>query len=121
ADPPVANLKRLEKSAELQQRKAELVKALDAKAGAAAERDEKFESAVRNYELSENMEAVAPETMDLSKESDATKKLYGLDSPYPQTAMYARQCLSARRMIERGVRFVELTCPVISGADRWDQ
>src|SRR6185436_3371433 len=47
ADPPVANLKRLEKSAELQQRKAELVKALDAKAGAAAERDEKFESAVR--------------------------------------------------------------------------
>jgi hypothetical protein len=120
-DPPVANLRRLEKTPELQKRKADYVKALDAQARATPGYDEQFESAVRNYELSENMEAVAPETMDLSKESEATKKLYGLDAAYPQTQIYARQCLSARRMIERGVRFVELTCPVIGGADRWDQ
>jgi len=119
ADPPVANLKRLEASGALQQRKADFVRSLDAKARAGY--DEQFESAVRNYELSENMEAVAPETMDVSKESEATRKLYGLDSSFPQTAIYARQCLSARRMIERGVRFVELTCPQIQGADRWDQ
>ncbi len=121
ADPPVANLRRLEKTPELQKRKADYVKALDAQARAVPGYDEQFESAVRNYELSENMEAVAPETMDLSKETEATKKLYGLDAAYPQTQIYARQCLSARRMIERGVRFVELTCPVIGGADRWDQ
>src|ERR1051326_6923571 len=58
--------------------------------------------------------------MDLSKESDATKELYGLNSSYPQTVIYGRQCLTARRMIERGVRFVELTCPS-TGHDRWDQ
>jgi len=121
ADPPVANLRRLEKTAELQKRKADFVKALDEKARATPGYDEQFESAVRNYELSENMEAIAPETMDLSKESAATKELYGIDSKYPHTATYARQCLSARRMIERGVRFVELTCPAIPGHDRWDQ
>ena len=121
SDPPVANLKRLESSEELQQRKADFVKALDAKARATPGYDESFESAVRNYELSENMEAVAPETMDLSQESAATKSLYGVDSKNPHTAMYARQCLSARRMVERGVRFIELTCPQIPGADRWDQ
>jgi uncharacterized protein (DUF1501 family) len=121
ADPPVANLRRLEKTADLQKRKADFVKALDQRARATPGYDEQFESAVRNYELSENMEAVAPETMDLSRETEATKKLYGIDAAYPQTQIYARQCLSARRMIERGVRFVELTCPVIGGADRWDQ
>jgi len=59
--------------------------------------------------------------MDLSQESAATKSLYGVDSKNPHTALYARQCLSARRMVERGVRFIELTCPQIPGADRWDQ
>ncbi|MBV8880629.1 MAG: DUF1501 domain-containing protein [Planctomycetaceae bacterium] len=121
ADPPVANLRRLEPTAALQRRKAEFVKALDGIARSSPGYDEQFESAVKNYELSENMEAVAPETMDFSKESDATKELYGLDSKHPATATYARQCLAARRMVERGVRFVELTCPVLPGHDRWDQ
>jgi hypothetical protein len=121
SDPPVANLKRLEGSVDLQRRKAAFVKALDERARATPGYDEQFESAVRNYELSENMEAVAPETMDLSRETEATKRLYGVDSADPYLAKYARQCLSARRMIERGVRFVELTCPAIPGLDRWDQ
>ena len=121
ADPPVANLRRLEATPEVQKRKADFVKALDGLARATPGYDEQFESAVRNYELSENMEAVAPETMDLSKESAATRELYGIDSKNPATAIYGRQCLSARRMVERGVRFVELTCPVLQGHDRWDQ
>jgi membrane-anchored protein YejM (alkaline phosphatase superfamily) len=58
--------------------------------------------------------------MDLSGESEATKHLYGLDAAYDKTRIYARQCLLARRMIERGVRFVELTCPHIAPNDRWD-
>jgi hypothetical protein len=121
ADPPVANLRRLEATPAIQKRKADFVKALDAAARSTPGYDGQFESAVRNYELSENMEAVAPETMDLSKESEATKELYGIDSKVPATATYARQCLAARRMIERGVRFIELTCPVLQGHDRWDQ
>jgi len=121
SDPPVANLRRLEATAGLQKRKSEFVKTLDGLARSSPGYDEQFESAVKNYELSENMEAVAPETMDLSKESDATKEMYGVDSKNPGTAIYARQCLAARRMVERGVRFVELTCPVLQGHDRWDQ
>ena len=74
---------------------------------------------IASYELAYRMQACAPEAVDLDKESDATKKLYGLDDPV--TAGYGRQCLLARRLIERGVRFVQ----VISGAyvsieDTWD-
>ena len=50
----------------------------------------------------------------------ATRRLYGLDDPYPPTRIYARECLIARRLVERGVRFVELLCPAVGG-DRWDQ
>ena len=46
--------------------------------------------------------------------------MYGLDSEYLPTQIYGRQCLMARRLVERGVRFVELTCPRVDG-DRWDQ
>src|SRR5205807_8341455 len=49
-----------------------------------------------------------------------TKKLYGFESDFEFTRAYAKQCLTARRLVERGVRFVELTCPRISGNDRWD-
>ncbi len=53
--------------------------------------------------------------MDLSGESAATQKLYGLDAPFEHTRTYARECLLARRMVERGVRFVELTIPMVDG------
>ena len=59
--------------------------------------------------------------MDVSGESAATKKLYGIDAAYPQTQVFAKECLLARRLVERGARFVELTCPPIAGHDRWDQ
>jgi arylsulfatase A-like enzyme len=66
------------------------------------------------------MQSAVPELMDLKGETDATKRMYGFDHSYEPTRIYARQCLTARRVIERGVRFVELTCPQVSG-DRWDQ
>ena len=68
------------------------------------------EAAIRNQETAFRMQAAVPELCDLSGESEATKKLYGLDSPDKQTSGYARQCLLARRLVERGVRFVELSC-----------
>jgi len=58
--------------------------------------------------------------MDLSKEPQYIHDLYGLGAEYAPTRIYANQCLVARRLVERGVRFVELTCPNV-GADRWDQ
>jgi hypothetical protein len=66
------------------------------------------------------MQLAVPDLMDIRGESRATRALYGLDDPYPPTRLYARQCLTARRLVERGVRFVEVLCPSV-GADRWDQ
>ena len=56
------------------------------------------------------MQAAVPEACDVSGESAATRKLYGLDDAEPTKAAYARQCLLARRLVERGVRFIELSC-----------
>ena len=78
------------------------------------------EAAIDNYELAYRMQASVPELTELSGESELTKKLYGIDSSNPNKAGYATQCLMARRLVERGVRFIELTCPRVE-ADRWDQ
>ncbi|MCY4225349.1 MAG: DUF1501 domain-containing protein, partial [Bacteroidetes bacterium] len=75
---------------------------------------------ISNYELAYRMQASVPELTDLSGETQATKRLYGMDSDDTNTRIYATQCLLARRLVERGVRFIELTCPNV-GADRWDQ
>ena len=74
---------------------------------------------IASYELAYRMQACAPEAVDLSKESEATKKMYGLDDPV--TAGYGRQCLLARRLVERGVRFVQLMSGAyVSIEDTWD-
>ncbi len=61
---------------------------------------------IANFETAARMQAAVPEALDLSGESAATKRLYGLDNPV--TEEYGRRCLLARRLIERGVRFVQL-------------
>ncbi len=61
---------------------------------------------ISSYELAYRMQGCAPEAVDLSTESPATRKLYGLDEPL--TEPFGRQCLLARRLVERGVRFVQL-------------
>src|SRR5580700_3021542 len=74
---------------------------------------------IASYELAYRMQACAPEAVDISKESDETKQLYGLDDPV--TAPYGRQCLLARRLVERGVRFVQvISGAYVSGEDTWD-
>ncbi len=74
-----------------------------------------LDARIKSYELAFRMQAEAPEAVDLGRESEATKKLYGLDQP--QTAVFGRNCLLARRLVERGVRFVQL----YSGAgSKWD-
>jgi hypothetical protein len=60
-----------------------------------------------------------PDLLDISKESEATKALYGLDEKL--TEDFGRECLMARRLVERGVRFIELLTPARPGLDRWDQ
>jgi hypothetical protein len=69
-----------------------------------------LDARISAYELAARMQLAAPEASDLSKESAATRALYGVDDPNPLIAAYARNCLLARRLSERGVRFVQLYC-----------
>jgi hypothetical protein len=63
-----------------------------------------------------------PDVLDLSKETEATRRLYGLDSEDHPKRLYGLQCLRARRLVESGVRFVEVTCPNLVGMNgTWDQ
>ncbi|HEX9794428.1 MAG TPA: DUF1501 domain-containing protein [Planctomycetota bacterium] len=77
---------------------------------AARTADPQLEAAIHNYETAFRMQAAVPEVCDFSGESEATRRLYGFDATEPSKAAYARQCLLARRLVERGVRFVELSC-----------
>ncbi|MFK7818548.1 MAG: DUF1501 domain-containing protein [Planctomycetaceae bacterium] len=89
-------------------------------------RDAQVEAAIRNYETAFRMQAAVPELCDISGETKATTEMYGLNSDVPQKAAYARQCLLARRLVEKGVRFIELSCLTQSigaggAANPWDQ
>ena len=68
------------------------------------------DAAIKNYETAFAMQSTVPEVADLRGETPQTKRLYGLDSANPFTAQYGRQCLLARRLVEAGVRFVEVSC-----------
>jgi Protein of unknown function (DUF1501) len=65
-----------------------------------------LEARLGHYELAAKMQTAVPDVLDLSKETDETKKLYGIDNP--KSAEYGKRCLLARRLVERGVRFVQI-------------
>jgi hypothetical protein len=120
SDPPVANIRRLEATDAQQRGKLDLLRRLDAGVAARNGHADAIESAIANYETAYRMQTAVPELMDIKGETEATKKLYGLDAPFGPTRIFGTQCLIARRLIERGARFIELTCPAVGG-DRWDQ
>ena len=82
--------------------------------------DSRLDARINAYELAAKLQVSAPEVLDLSKETDATKKLYGVDQK--ETAEFGRNCLIARRLLERGVRFVQLWSGADNGIPRrnWD-
>ena len=114
---PLANVKPNEKIAQAQEIKRRLAQQLNRGTAGGVEA---LESAIANHELAARMQLTIPEVMSLDGETEATKKLYGFDAEYKHTQTYARECLIARRLIERGVRFVELTIPMVNGYQRWD-
>ena len=77
--------------------------------------DSDLQARTESYELAYRMQSAAPEAVDLNKESEATKKLYGLDDE--MTRKFGTNCLLARRLVERGVRFIELYC---GSGSKWD-
>ncbi len=118
-DQPVADIAPRETKPGLQRSKLDLVRDLDQQSLKRYGPVSEMEAAVANYELAFRMQSAVPELSDISGESEATRKLYGLDQK--DTQEHGRACLLARRLIERGVRFVELLSPKREGADRWDQ
>ncbi len=117
---PLANVVPLESRPGIQDRKLQLLRRLDQGVLHRMGHVDQLESAIANYEMAHRMQAAVPELVELKGETEATKKLYGVDAAYDKTRLFAVQCLLARRMVEKGVRFIELTCPRISGNDRWD-
>jgi hypothetical protein len=85
-------------------------------------RDDAVESAIANYEMAYRMQSLIPDVLDLGKEPPSAHKLYGLDSSDRYKRLYGLQCLRARRLLESGVRFVEVTSPNLVGQNgSWDQ
>lgn len=127
SNPAVPNI-RPAQSRQVQKHRLDLVSGLDRhfQDSMTLDHDPGIEAAIRNYETAFQMQNAVPELVDLSAESEATRKLYGLDHPNGVTAAYAHQCLLARRLVERGVRFIELSClPEKLGGGQapnpWDQ
>ena len=115
-DTPILFLKPPAGTSDEQQRaKLAFLKKVNERFSADKQDDTELDARIRSYEMAYQMQAAAPEAIDLGKETAATKQLYGLDNP--ATAAFGRNCLMARRLVERGVRFVELYCGSGSG---WD-
>ncbi len=117
----VANIQSAEPTeAEREMRKRKLLGSLDQSVLGRLGREDRLEASIANYELAFKMQAAVPDLMNLDGETKATRSLYGLDAEYEPTRIFGRECLIARRLVERGVRFIELLCPGV-GTDRWDQ
>ena len=105
--PPVLNLEpRAEIPAPLVEAERSLLGKLDAAHRLARPDQPELDARISSYELAARMQLAASDALDVMKESDATREAYGLNDP--ATASYGKRCLMARRLIERGVRFVQL-------------
>ncbi len=114
---PIVDLKpRVDMTPKHQRDELDLLKWLNEKHAAERSNTGELEARIAAYELAFRMQMEAPELVDLRTESEATKKLYGLDDAVSEP--FGRQCLLARRMVERGVRFVMALHG--AGGDRWD-
>jgi hypothetical protein len=116
----VSNIAPRERDPALQTKKLELARALDGVVRARDGADPAIDAAIANHELAFRMQAAVPDLVAMADEPQALQRAYGLEDEYEPTRTFGRQCLLARRLVERGVRFVELTCPDTKH-DRWDQ
>jgi hypothetical protein len=112
----VPNLARRAPSDRIQSLELGLLARFNRKHSIARGADPALEARIRNFETAAGMQRAMPDVLDLSRETDATHRLYGLERGATQG--FAWQCLVARRLVERGVRFVELID--VGSHDNWD-
>lgn len=113
---PIADLNRRSPSAKIQEMELGLLDRFNRKHQQSRPNDSTLSARIKSFETAFGMQQEMPEVLDLSKETDATLKLYGLERG--STKGFAWQCLVARRMAERGVRFIELID--VGSHDNWD-
>lgn len=111
---PIENLVNPDLSPEMQRYELDQLQKINRRHAFTREYDPELEGRIQAFELAFRMQTVAPEALDLTKESAATRKLYGLDRE--ETFDFGWQCLMARRFAERGVRFIQC-----SHSYKWDQ
>ncbi|MCA9207439.1 MAG: DUF1501 domain-containing protein, partial [Planctomycetales bacterium] len=108
--------------ADVQQAKLDFLREQDSQFAADQDADQAIESAIRNYETAARMQSLFPDLCDVGGETAETLRLYGVDRENAFDQLYALQCLRARRMVEAGVRFIEITCPnTHANNSPWDQ
>ena len=113
---PIPNLNTPDGVSEAQQRgKLDFLNTLNREHAASRTLQTELEARIASYELAFRMQAEAPDAVDLSKETAATRELYGVDEK--ETAEFGRMCLLSRRLVERGVRFVQL---YHGAGSKWD-
>ena len=93
-----------------QRRRLDFTRSLDTEFSISNGEQDQVEAAITNLETAFRMQTAVPDVCDISGETKETRDLYGVDSNDAQMAAYARQCLLARRLIQKGVRFIELSC-----------
>jgi hypothetical protein len=115
---PILNLQPADPrfGADRQRRTLDLIQAMNR--DVTAEGDSELEARIASYELAYRMQSAAPEAVDLSGESEETRRLYGLDQE--RTREFGTRCLLARRLVERGVRFVQVYSGGGPVAMQWD-
>jgi len=119
---PIANLKNMRFSQPLQRKQLDLLQQLNQMHQAARDEDSRLSARIESFELAFRMQTAAPEAFDITNESAAIKKLYGIGEPV--TDIFAKQCLLARRLTERGVRMVQVyhtQTSKRSSCQLWDQ
>jgi len=108
--------------ADVQRTMLDFLRAQDGAFARAQGNSEAIESSIRNHETAAQMQTAFPRLCDVSNETAETLRLYGVDRAIDYDRFYALQCLRARRLVEAGVRFVEVTCPTTHANNSpWDQ
>ena len=123
AEQPIANLELAEGSGistEADAQAFDLLHSLNSSHASQREGDSMLKARLRSYELAARLQTSSPEALELSTESPATRALYGVDDE--ATADFGRRCLVARRLVERGVRFIQIWSGADNGFPRrnWD-
>jgi hypothetical protein len=116
---PIDNLLRDPAMSDGQQRRQlDLLKRLNRRHNSQHHEDSELAARIESFELAYRMQMAAPEALDISRETAATQKLYGIDNP--KCRHFARQVLVARRLVERGVRFVQIYSGGMENERSWD-